>query len=74
MKRYRIELDWGMGGSTTIEADSPEDALDAGLEWAATGEWGDVPRDPCEQYVRVSVLLDGEEILSGAYGPWEVQS
>lgn len=48
--RYAVDIDYGQGGDTTVEADSPKDAMAEAIGWARDGDW---PDDGCTVRVRV---------------------
>lgn len=72
MKSYEIELDFGQGGSATIEAESDRVALELAIAWAAEGDWSVAQQDTEETYggcgdVRVEVTDEDGGTIVGYY-------
>lgn len=47
-REWDIQIDGGEGGDTTIEADSLDEALDLGCDWAEDGDWGEAGTVKCD--------------------------
>lgn len=58
--KYKIEIDGGWGGDTTLEAASIEEALERAEEWAEEGDW---PAEGCTITVSATPIGEDGELL-----------